>query len=202
MEAVPLDTCTWCNGSGDDGGGYGACPDCESTGYKYGRSAEAYIEYEMDIVSDWHTVLKEIVAEEFGYLHPDLIPKPIETFLMNYFVAKPLTAHPPKEEILKIMLDELGSTSFFKNHYPVCYGEILKNKRILIYLGLSEPPEGTEEESHFLLKFINNDSDVQISSEHYDEFMSCVDPFFLSDSIVEFDKQKWSNLDLEKILTK
>lgn len=200
MKAVPLDKCTWCNGSGDDGGGYGACPDCESTGYKYGRSAEAYIEYEMDIVFNWNTVLTEIVAEEFGYLHLDLIPKQIETFLMDYFVEKPLMAHPPKDEILKIMLDELGSTSFFKNHYPVCYGEILKSKRILIYLGRSEPPEETKEKSPFLL--INKDSDVQIPPEHYDEFMSCIDPFFLSDTIIEFHKEKWSNLNLEKILTK
>lgn len=32
-------TCKWCNGSGDDGGGYNACPDCESTGYVGGRWA-------------------------------------------------------------------------------------------------------------------------------------------------------------------
>ncbi|WP_274853233.1 hypothetical protein [Bacillus methanolicus] len=40
-----FETCKWCNGSGDDSGGYGACPDCESTGLKGGRSAlEAFDE--------------------------------------------------------------------------------------------------------------------------------------------------------------
>lgn len=34
-----FEECKWCNGSGDDGGGYNACPDCESTGLKGGRSA-------------------------------------------------------------------------------------------------------------------------------------------------------------------
>lgn len=34
-----LQTCKWCNGSGDDGGGYNACPDCECTGYVGGRYA-------------------------------------------------------------------------------------------------------------------------------------------------------------------
>lgn len=31
--------CKWCDGTGDDGGGYNACPDCECTGYVGGRSA-------------------------------------------------------------------------------------------------------------------------------------------------------------------
>jgi hypothetical protein len=34
-----FEECKWCNGSGDDGGGYNACPDCESTGLKGGRYA-------------------------------------------------------------------------------------------------------------------------------------------------------------------
>ena len=34
-----FEECKWCGGSGDDGGGYNACPDCESTGLKGGRSA-------------------------------------------------------------------------------------------------------------------------------------------------------------------
>lgn len=34
-----LSACKWCNGSGDDGGGYNACPDCESTGLKGGWDA-------------------------------------------------------------------------------------------------------------------------------------------------------------------
>lgn len=36
---MTFEECKWCNGSGDDGGGYGACPDCESTGLKGGNSA-------------------------------------------------------------------------------------------------------------------------------------------------------------------
>lgn len=34
-----FEECKWCNCSGDDGGGYNACPDCESTGMKGGNSA-------------------------------------------------------------------------------------------------------------------------------------------------------------------
>ena len=34
-----FEECEWCNGTGDDGGGYNACPDCESTGMKGGRAA-------------------------------------------------------------------------------------------------------------------------------------------------------------------
>lgn len=34
-----LSECKWCKGTGNDGGGYNACPDCESTGLKGGRYA-------------------------------------------------------------------------------------------------------------------------------------------------------------------
>ncbi len=37
----PFEVCKWCNGSGNDGGGYDTCPDCEGTGYKYGHAALA-----------------------------------------------------------------------------------------------------------------------------------------------------------------
>lgn len=39
--------CEWCSGSGDDGGGYNACPDCESTGLKGGRYAAEDMERDL-----------------------------------------------------------------------------------------------------------------------------------------------------------
>lgn len=39
MNQHHFEECKWCKGSGDDGGGYNACPDCESTGLVGGRSA-------------------------------------------------------------------------------------------------------------------------------------------------------------------
>lgn len=46
MNEEMFQTCKWCNGSGDDGGGYNACPDCESTGLVGGRyAAEKFDEY-------------------------------------------------------------------------------------------------------------------------------------------------------------
>lgn len=43
-----FDECKWCNGSGDDGGGYNACPDCESTGLKGGRYALEKLDEEIE----------------------------------------------------------------------------------------------------------------------------------------------------------
>lgn len=40
--------CKWCNGSGDDGGGYHACPDCESTGLVGGRVAMEEMDREIE----------------------------------------------------------------------------------------------------------------------------------------------------------
>lgn len=43
-----FEECKWCNGSGDDGGGYGACPDCESTGLAGGHAAWLELEEEIE----------------------------------------------------------------------------------------------------------------------------------------------------------
>lgn len=43
-----IEECNWCNGTGDDGGGYNACPDCESTGLKGGRSALEILDKEIE----------------------------------------------------------------------------------------------------------------------------------------------------------
>jgi hypothetical protein len=47
MESL-FEECKWCNGSGDDGGGYNACPDCESTGLKGGRYALEKLDEEIE----------------------------------------------------------------------------------------------------------------------------------------------------------
>jgi RecJ-like exonuclease len=43
-----FEECKWCNGTGDDGGGYNACPDCESTGLKGGRYALEKLDEEIE----------------------------------------------------------------------------------------------------------------------------------------------------------
>lgn len=43
-----FEECKWCNGSGNDGCGYGACPDCESTGLVGGISAYEAMEKEIE----------------------------------------------------------------------------------------------------------------------------------------------------------
>ncbi len=46
LDEMMFEKCKWCKGSGDDGGGYNACPDCENTGMKGGRYAvEKFDEY-------------------------------------------------------------------------------------------------------------------------------------------------------------
>lgn len=79
-----LDRCTWCNGSGDDGGGYSACPDCESTGYKHGKKAEGYIELEMDKAYELHQTILQVLADHHGFVRKELIPKQVETFVCEY----------------------------------------------------------------------------------------------------------------------
>lgn len=54
-----FEECKWCNGSGDDGGGYNACPDCESTGMKGGRSA---LELFDKMIEKQYQETKEIIS--------------------------------------------------------------------------------------------------------------------------------------------
>lgn len=103
-----LDQCTWCNGSGDDGGGYGACPDCESTGYKYGKQAEDYIESEMDKAYELHQTILQVLADHHGFIRKELIPKQVETFVCEYlghlFCDEYFQDH---EKVKAYMMDEL-----------------------------------------------------------------------------------------------
>lgn len=79
-----LDSCEWCNGSGDDGGGYGACPDCQNTGYKYGQGAEQHINAEMDKSFDMSMMMMDMLATEHGFGRPEMIPYDINDFVHKY----------------------------------------------------------------------------------------------------------------------
>ena len=55
MKVVDLTECKWCNGSGyqrEDlfDTGYD-CPDCEGTGFKYGKKAEEYQDYMIELAA-------------------------------------------------------------------------------------------------------------------------------------------------------
>lgn len=52
-----LKECKWCNGTGNDGGGYNACPDCESTGYVGGHYALELLDEQIE--KDYQEFLKK-----------------------------------------------------------------------------------------------------------------------------------------------
>lgn len=80
-----LEKCEWCNGSGNDGGGYGACPDCDSTGYKYGDRAVDYIEEDMEKCHNLFQSILQILSDNHGFHQNRFIPRRIESFMFTYF---------------------------------------------------------------------------------------------------------------------
>ncbi|WP_442637898.1 hypothetical protein [Rossellomorea marisflavi] len=195
VTAVPLDKCKWCKGTGDDGGGYSFCPDCEGSGYKHGKQAETYSQYLTDIICDWHITLLDILREEFEFKHDIFIGKKTENFVMSYFTPENLeTIHPPREVLAKLLLDELGDASFFDDS-RICYGQILQNKKILVYIGKDNKPSYfPPEEYNGLIIELDSESkasvDFIIGRENYVNFIEAVTPTFLCDSIFMFNSKE------------
>lgn len=189
MNELPLDVCPSCKGNGYDC--QMPCFGCEGTGFKYGKGAEAYQEYLLDISFNWHTVLMEILVESFGFPHPLFIPKDAEKFVMNYFARQ--TPAPPKEEVRQDMLAELGE-GFFANFRPFCFGHVLSGNRILVHLSLAEAPESIEDELKFLNQPYGAPFDLFVDSQYAEAFLAHVQPAHVQPGVIQFSKEAWANL--------
>jgi len=55
MNGITLEKCKWCNGAGTEDN-HLPCPDCEGTGYKYGRAAAD--EHERQILEEFRKTLE------------------------------------------------------------------------------------------------------------------------------------------------
>lgn len=189
MQEIPMDTCKWCNGSGREDG-YLPCPDCEGTGYEYGKYAEQYFDRILDTVSVWHETLLEILVETFGYPEKRFIPKDVETFVMNYFSTE--EEMPGKEKVRTFMLDEIG-VDFFKERRPVCYGHELFDGRLFIYTSLLSPPKPIEKESTFFTSGEAEKFDFIVPSADVVPFLTHVDATHLGGGVFSFSKKAWEN---------
>ena len=197
MQKVPDDKCSWCNGSGT---GYGLpCPDCEGTGYKYGKAVEAYHEYLMDIVFEWHEHLMNILVESFGYPEKRFIPKETETFVMNYF-ANEEKAPPPKEEVRQFMLEELES-DFFENFRPFGYARIMQTKQVFVYLSLQEPPESLPVRKNGMDAYMFADYDFCVPVRDSEAFLAHIGGEKVADDVIRFHKKVWDSFPKELELT-
>lgn len=113
QKGLPADfdaQCKWCHGTGDDGGGYRFCPDCESTGYKYGKQYEGYLDEELDLFTDLYDYVCRTLIEVYGY-QAHFIPKYVINFCMAYF---PDSMGSPYEVVKQTMISELSETFFEK----------------------------------------------------------------------------------------
>lgn len=72
-----FEQCKWCDGSGNDSGGYNACPDCESTGLVGGRGAyeameqeieKSYEEYKMSVDK---LIIEKVLGWKENYVDDD-----------------------------------------------------------------------------------------------------------------------------------
>jgi len=152
-----LDNCVWCNGSGDDGGGYGACPDCQNTGMKYGQQAWDYIEEEADKAFNVHQTMIKTLCNEYGFGREAFIPDYVSKFFMTYFGhffenEKYLS----DSSVVKTeMLEEMPPGGLFPD---VAIGYITKSADIGIFLNKKKELDFLKEESpgeHSLFKHLD-----------------------------------------------
>jgi hypothetical protein len=188
MKKVPDDKCKWCKGSGRED--HYPCPDCEGTGFKHGKQAVAYQDYQIGIMDEWHTVLLDILVETFGFPAKRFIPKDAVNFVMNYF-AKEEEA-PQKEATRLFMIEELGE-DFFLAFRPMCYGHVLKDKRILIYLSLLKPPVSIDNERDYFYSFDNHNYNFNVRTEDCNVFLQQVNAEFIDTGVIQFSKEAWKS---------
>lgn len=189
MQKVPMDNCKWCKGSGREDG-YLPCPDCEGTGYEYGKYAEQYFDRILDNVSEWHDTLLEILVETFGYPEKRFIPKDVVTFVMNYFGSE--DKMPSKEAVRSFMLEEIEA-GFFNKCRPFGFGHEFSDGRLYVYTSLLSPPEPIWDEKKFFQSQESDTFDFIVSSEDARGFLTHVDATEMGDGVFSFSKEAWEN---------
>lgn len=189
MENITTESCNWCRGSGREDG-HLPCPDCQGTGYRYGKAAERYFDELMDNMDEWHNTLTDILVETFGYPEKRFIPKDVVTFVMNYFGGE--EKMPEKEVVRSFMLDEIGA-NFFANTRPYGYGHKLSDGRLCLYTSLISPPEPIREEAEFLRSSKMEQVDFIVMSDDAIAFLTHVNELYMSDGVFGFSKEAWKD---------
>lgn len=100
--------CEWCVGGRDESSGHYTCPDCEGTGYKYGRQYLHYEEEELNLMCDLHEHVCLALIEVYGYAF-HFIPNHAIDFCMEYFSFCIGMTYP---ELKKTMIEEISETFF------------------------------------------------------------------------------------------
>ena len=189
MENITMENCNWCRGSGREDG-HLPCPDCQGTGYRYGKAAERYLDELMDNMHEWHETLTDILVETFGYPEKRFIPKDVETFVMNYFGGE--GKMPPKEEVRTFMLEEIGA-DFFINCRPHVFGHEFLDGRLYVYTSLMCAPEPIWDEKKFFKSQESEQFDFLVSSDDALSFLKHTDANELGDGVFGFSKEAWKN---------
>lgn len=173
-----LDNCKYCNGSGDDGGGYGACPDCQSTGMKYGQQAWDYLEEDMDKAYRVNQTMIKTLCIEYGFGRESFIPRETLSHFIQYFkyFFEEDDYLNDVELVKKTMLEELPPGGLFPD---VVVGYITKSGELGVFLEKSKETE--------LLK---NNSNVNLKL-HWDGFFKHSDFTALRKQIPEFNEARF-----------
>lgn len=187
MEKIPMDNCEWCKGSGREDG-HLPCPDCEGTGYKYGKRAEASMDALLDIMDEWHDTLTAILVEDFGFPEKRFIPKDAVTFVMNYFRNE--EKMPPKAEVRTFMLEELEA-GFFLKFRPTCYGQKCADGSLRIYTSLMSPPPPVDEDKNVLRGRPSISCDFYVTADDAPSFLRHTDAIQLGNGVFSFSKETW-----------
>lgn len=189
MENITMENCNWCRGSGREDG-HLPCPDCQGTGYRYGKAAEQYLDELMDNMHEWHETLTDILVETFGYPEKRFIPKDVVTFVMNYFGGEQKA--PSKEEVRTFMVEEIG-VDFFAKTRPYGYGQKLSDGRLCLYTSLISPPEPILEEAEFLRSPQMEQVDFIIMADNALDFLTHAKALEMSDGVFGFSKEAWKD---------
>lgn len=192
MKKVPDDKCKWCDGIGimKEVSLSCPCPDCRGTGYKYGQAVVDYQEHQLNIMEAWYTMLLDILVESFGFPEKKFIPKDAIDFVMNYFALE--EEAPPKEVLRLFMIEELEE-DFFLNFRPLCYGHVLDDGRVLIYLSLPAKPKPMDDKAKFFKGYSNQDYSFYVKKDDSDVFLQHVKAEFVDEGVIQFSKDVWKN---------